>query len=106
MNLQRRRKKTGGRRAGTPNRYTGAFREAVTIVYSEMGGHEAFTRWAKRNKTEFYRIASRLIPVEIKDTSDQRITVIVQRDRPQPIAVTPILEALPLRSDKPNHDAV
>ena len=82
MNPQVRRKKTGGRRAGTPNRYTGAFREAVQIVYGEMGGHEAFTRWAKQNKTEFYRIASRLIPVEVHN-HDTQIQVLVQRETSQ-----------------------
>ena len=95
MTPQPKRKKTGGRRAGTPNRYTGAFREAVQIVYGEMGGHEAFTRWAKQNKTEFYRIASRLIPVEVHN-HDTQVQVIIQREtaRPTQIPINPA-NALP-----------
>jgi hypothetical protein len=103
MEPKQRRSKTGGRRAGTPNRITGAMREAVQVVYNDMGGHAAFTRWAKKNKTEFYRIASKLIPVEIKDTSDKRVTVVIDslsERRPMPIVVP--AEALPAPVEDPD----
>lgn len=58
-------KKTGGRRAGVPNKVTTAFKDAVRIVYEDIGGHQAFANWAKDNPGDFYRIASRLIPTEI-----------------------------------------
>ena len=70
--------KLGGRQKGTPNRITGAFREAVLLAYENIGGHEAFSRWAAQNPTEFYRIAARLIPTEIKGPSEE-ITVVVER---------------------------
>ena len=74
------RPKTGGRRAGVPNRLTTAFREAVQVVYQRLGGHEAFLQWAKDNPTEFYRIAARLIPTEIRDKGDDnRVLVVVNR---------------------------
>ena len=60
--------KTGGRLAGTPNRITTAFKDAVRIVYEDIGGHSAFAAWARENQTEFYRIAARLIPTEIATT--------------------------------------
>jgi hypothetical protein len=85
--------KLGGRQAGTPNRLTGAFREALQIVYEDIGGHEAFTEWAKDNPTDFYRICARLIPVEIKDSSAEKTIVIVNRSvlREQPGTV-PLIE--------------
>lgn len=58
--------KTGGRQKGTPNRITKAFREAVQTVYSRIGGDKAFATWAQDNPTEFYRIAARLIPQEMR----------------------------------------
>jgi hypothetical protein len=58
-------RKTGGRVAGVPNRMTKAFKEAVLIAYNGIGGDEAFIGWAKENQTEFYKIASRLIPHEV-----------------------------------------
>lgn len=58
--------KTGGRTKGTPNRITRAFREAVQTVYGAIGGDKAFATWARDNPTEFYRIAARLIPQELR----------------------------------------
>lgn len=57
-------RKTGGRQAGTPNKVTTAFKDAVRIVYEDIGGHKAFAAWAKENPGDFYRICSRLIPAE------------------------------------------
>ena len=72
--------KTGGRQAGVPNRLTTHFREAVQVVYQGLGGHEAFTQWARENPTEFYKIASRLIPTEMRENSqDNRVVVVVER---------------------------
>jgi hypothetical protein len=72
--------KTGGRQPGTPNRVTTAFREAVLFVYDGLGGHAAFLQWARKNPTEYYRIASRLIPAEMRDDGgNKHVTVIVDR---------------------------
>ena len=81
--------KTGGRQPGTPNRLTTAMREAVLFVYDGLGGHPAFLQWARENPTEYYRIASRLIPAEMReDGSDRHVTVIVQRN---PVLTEPAL---------------
>lgn len=71
--------KTGGRQRGTPNQLTGAFREAVLHVYKGLGGHAAFLEWARENPTEYYRIAARLIPVELRHEEDRVINVIINR---------------------------
>lgn len=70
--------KMGGRKAGTPNRLTSTFREAVLLAYDTIGGHEAFSEWALENQTEFYRIASRLIPAEM-GAKNENIIVVVNR---------------------------
>lgn len=90
MPFQPGRAKTGGRKVGVANRLTGTFRDAVQIAYNESGGHEAFTAWAKKNRTEFYKIASRLIPVEIRDISDTTINVIINRG-----GTPPVIDTLP-----------
>lgn len=56
--------KSGGRAKGTPNKITTAFKDAVCIVYEEIGGHAAFAEWARDNPSDFYRICSKLIPTE------------------------------------------
>ena len=73
--------KFGGRKKGTPNKLTGTFREAVCLAYESIGGHEAFAKWAAENRTDFYRIAARLIPTENKDHDREGITVIIQGPR-------------------------
>lgn len=50
-----------GRPPGAPNKATRAFREAVAVVCSELGGDHMLT-WARDNPGAFYTIASRLVP--------------------------------------------
>ena len=92
MKFQKGKPRTGGRRAGTPNALTGAFRDAVRHVYTGLGGHANFLVWAKANETEFYRIASRLIPGEMQeDNGGNHLTIIVQR-HPEGPTVLPAIE--------------
>ncbi len=57
--------KTGGRQKGSVNRTTAFFREAVLVAYDDIGGNQAFAQWARENPSEFYRIAARLIPLQV-----------------------------------------
>ena len=58
-------KKTGGgSRKGRPNKHSATIREAVVAVFANMGDIAGMTAWAQENPTEFYKIASRLIPTE------------------------------------------
>jgi hypothetical protein len=59
-------KKTGGRKKGTQNRHTIVVKDAVLETLANLGGAEGMTRWARRNRTQFYRIAARLIPQEMR----------------------------------------
>ena len=72
--------KTGGRRRGSLNRLTVAFKDAVQTVYTKIGGDEAFAQWAKANPGEFYKIASRLIPSELNRAEKGGVTVIIARN--------------------------
>lgn len=92
-------RKTGGRQAGTPNKVTTAFKDAVRIVYENIGGHKAFAAWAKENPGDFYRIASRLIPTEtaspITSFGATGITINIGTvDAPRLIEQTPALNSI------------
>ena len=90
MPFEKGKPKTGGRLPGVNNKFTGAFREAVQVVYTGLGGHTAFLEWAKENRTEYYRIAARLIPGEMQEGDRAgTLTVIVQRNPPP---VLPVIE--------------
>lgn len=69
--------KSGGRQAGTPNKVTAAFKDAVRFVYDDIGGNAAFAAWARKNETEFYKIAARLIPTEIAARDGTGVTIII-----------------------------
>ena len=62
-----------GRKAGSQNKVTKAFKEGVLAAYHGMGGVEALTNWARENQTEFYKIASRLIPHEVTGPDGESI---------------------------------
>lgn len=48
-----------------PNKVTTVFKTAVMLAFEGIGGVRALQRWAKKNPTEFYKIAARLIPTEV-----------------------------------------
>ena len=53
-----------GRTPGTANKLTKSAREAFQHAFDASGGFAALGEWAKANKTEFYKLYARLIPVE------------------------------------------
>lgn len=76
-------KKAGGRKKGTPNKLTASAKEAFAMAFEGMGGVESLTHWGKLNRTEFYKLFARLIPVDV--TSDgERITVTINAPSGEP----------------------
>ena len=59
-------KKTGGRQKGSVNKFTKSFKDLVSTTaqqFEEEGN--GMKQWAEENRTEFYKIASKLIPTEV-----------------------------------------
>ena len=73
--------KTGGRAKGTPNKITRTVRETVLSVFTDLQSDPKanLMAWAKKEPTEFYRIASKLIPTEL--TGSVKKTIIVSRKK-------------------------
>lgn len=59
------RPKTGGRVAGTPNKNTVAVKAALTEAFESLGSTGSLAAWAEDNKTEFYRLWSKILPQEV-----------------------------------------
>jgi hypothetical protein len=59
--------KTGGRAPGTPNKVTRTVREAFERAFTLLQENDEakLEEWAKRNTTEFYKLAAKLIPADI-----------------------------------------
>lgn len=56
-----------GRKAGVPNKLTKTVKEAFEAAFNAMQEHPdvKLEDWGKNNPTEFYKLASKLIPSEI-----------------------------------------
>lgn len=50
---------------GSQNKLTKAFKTALVDVFEQTGGTAKMAEWAKKNRTEFYKIMARLIPHEV-----------------------------------------
>lgn len=70
--------KTGGRTVGTPNRVTGAIKEAFQSAFESIGGGDALAEWAKGNPTEFYKLAAKFIPQDVNNTFKEAPKIIFE----------------------------
>lgn len=75
----------GGRQKGTPNKTTATMKAAIQSVYDQLQSdhgdepHSHFIAWAKANDTEFYKLASKLLPLQVEVDGEMRITSIERR---------------------------
>jgi len=53
-----------GRPKGAKNKLGRTARENVQAVFTRLGSTAGMAEWARENRTEFYRLYARLIPVE------------------------------------------
>lgn len=51
-----------GRKKGSQNKFTVSVKSAFQAAFDEMGGQDALAKWGALNQTEFYKLASKLIP--------------------------------------------
>lgn len=57
--------KTGGRQKGVQNKFTSSVKDAFASAFETLGGASALAIWGKDNPTDFYKLASKLIPSDI-----------------------------------------
>lgn len=57
-----------GRPRGAVNKTTASIKGAFVEAFEKMGGATALVIWGTENPTEFYRLASKLIPTEVNAT--------------------------------------
>lgn len=53
-----------GRPKGAKNIVGATAKENIVAVFTRLGSTAAMAEWANENKTEFYKLYARLIPVE------------------------------------------
>jgi len=68
--------KLGGRKKGTPNRFT-TLKQSFLDAYMLLGGTEGLTLWAKKNhvsKGEFYKLITKMLPREVHVSPDSELS--------------------------------
>ena len=73
--------KYGGRKKGTPNVATKSVREHFAYAFEllQQSPSANIMTWAEQNPTEFYRLASKLIPLQVANDPDNPMpTTIIQ----------------------------
>jgi hypothetical protein len=64
------RPKTGGRSAGTPNKLSVLAKDNIAAVFNRLGGSSGMADWAQENKTQFYQIYSKLLPLQVDGSGE------------------------------------
>lgn len=52
------------RTVGAKNKISGQAKENIQAVFVRLGSTAAMAEWARENKTDFYKIYARLLPIE------------------------------------------
>jgi hypothetical protein len=81
-----------------------SFRDALIGAFHDMGGQEAMVAWGRKNKTQFYKIAAKLVPLDITGLQNLGLAppgiVVLAAGLPVPqeiqALVAPEPEALPI----------
>lgn len=73
-----------GRKKGSVNKTTATMKAAIQSVYDQLQKdtgeeHGHFLSWATEQPTEFYKIASKLLPMQVEVDGEMRITRIERR---------------------------
>lgn len=58
-------KKTGGRKAGVPNKLSGQVKEMVVVALSKVGGVDYLVKQSADNPTAFLSLVGKIIPHEV-----------------------------------------
>lgn len=80
-------KKTGGRVPGSVNKTTSIVKQVLLSVFNELqeSPKTCLRTWAEKEPTEFYKMAAKLIPTEIKgDIKVTKVELIVRRTKNNP----------------------
>jgi hypothetical protein len=99
-------KKYGGRIKGTPNKFTATVKQVFAEAFGMMQGDPDVNlyEWGRQNPTDFYKLASKLIPIqaEVTGTDGDAIKVEHKPDYSKYLADPATLTALRTLADKSN----
>lgn len=62
-----------GRKKGVPNKTTASVKEALVLANEGLGGVPALIEWAKENRTEFYKLWGRMLPLDVAHSASESL---------------------------------
>lgn len=83
--------KTGGRQAGTPNKYTGNVKAMFDEVIHRKGGADGLETWANANPDEFWKQVAKMLPKDVVVTGGDGapIKIVIVTGVPDPLPKEP-----------------
>jgi len=62
---------------GSQQAMTIEVKEVIARCFYDIGGREKFAEWARNNRTDFYKLYSKLLPIQLqsKETKELIITI-------------------------------
>ena len=57
--------KTGGRKAGTPNKISASVKEAILKAFDEAGGQSYLAQVARENPAVFCQLLGKVLPMQV-----------------------------------------
>ena len=73
------RKKTGGRKKGTPNKATTEVKAAILAAFDNLGGVAYLERVGQDNPQVFCSLLGKVMPSQISMTTGKDIQIVIQR---------------------------
>lgn len=68
-----------GRPKGSLNKLTRTTKDALVDAFERLGGVDSLVAWGKDNQTEFYKLWSKIIPLDVNANVSGGITVNITR---------------------------
>ena len=78
--------KTGGRKAGTPNKTTALLKDAILQAAEKAGGKEGLVGYlkvqAEKNSAPFLALLGKILPMQITDANGEKLSIEVTLVKP------------------------
>lgn len=55
-----------GRKKGEVNKVTKQVKDMILDCFEEIGGLPGFAAWARKNRTDFYKLYGKLLPIQLQ----------------------------------------
>jgi hypothetical protein len=75
--------KTGGRKAGTPNKVTSAVKDMIVLALDRVGGVEYLVRQAEDEPKAFMHLVGKVLPLQVTGADGQsfKLSIAIEEGR-------------------------